>query len=103
MNTFKKYFKKESVDGICAVLFLPTNAELGSAIINDYICVQLYDMPLSKTTCWFCMNRYSLPEHGKVILSVPSHMTSRVIGRKGINIKKIAKALEGRYVTIKSQ
>ena len=100
MNAFEKYFEERTVDGICAVVFWPVNLNFDEQTKEEYILVYLYDTPFSKTKCWFCIRKENVPPRGKVILKVPECMMGRIIGRDGMNIKKIAKNLGGRYVTV---
>lgn len=100
MSDFEKCFDERTVDGICAVVFWSAKDDFDEAIKEKYISIYLYDAPFSKTKCWFCIKKENVPPRGKIIFKVPESMMGRIIGRGGINIKKIAKALGGRYVTV---
>ncbi len=100
MNAFEKYFEERTVDGLCAVIFWSTKVEFDEHTKAKYILVYLYDAPFSKTKCWFCIRKDKIPEKGKVVFKVPECMIGRVVGRGGMNIKKIAKDIGGRYVTV---
>lgn len=100
MKAVEKYFEKTTVDHICAVLFFPENVEFDEQIKEKYIFVHLYDASLSKTKCWFCIRKANVPPRGRITFKVPELMMGRVIGTRGMNIKKIAKELDGRYVTV---
>lgn len=100
MQDFNKCFNQNSYDGICSVIFWPSNNEFGEEIKQQYIFVYLNGTPLGKYKCWFCVKKSAVPEHGRVTLKVHSIMAGRVIGYAGRNIKKVAKELGGRYVNI---
>jgi len=100
MEDFNKCFCERTIDGICAVIFWPANMDFISEIKEEYILVFLNDTPSGKSKCWFCVRKSAVPEKGRVKLKVPSIMAGKVIGYGGTNIKKIAKVLGGRYVTV---
>ena len=102
MNNFEESFNERTVDGVCAVVFWPQSSQFDEQTKEDYIRIHLHDTLDGNASCWFCVKKNSIPCDFRVVFKVPRHMVSRVIGRKGTNAKKIAKALGGKHINIQT-
>lgn len=102
MNDFDKFFDEDSADGICAIIYCSANDDLAEQSGENYFCMHLYDTWQDRMAYWLCVRKSAVPAKGKVTLKVHEHLVAKVIGTGGKNIKKVAQALGGRYVTVQS-
>lgn len=100
MNDFEKSFNERTVDGMCAVVFWPKNRRFDEQTKEDYIYVYLHDTLKGNASCFFFIKKTAIPHDHRVVFKVPEQMTSRVIGHRGMNAKKIAKAMGGKHINI---
>lgn len=93
---FDRFFDEMTVDGLCMVV--PYSKDITKCGGDEY---HYFAFGRMETKYWLCIKKCELPKSDDIVLKVPDYLAGRVIGVRGMNVKKVAYALK-RHVHVET-